>query len=152
MRNRLKMSSGFLTVEAAVVFPLMIICFAVFIYLVIFVYDRSMLVQDTYMLSVYAREEYRDHKDDFSRELEDSYEVIREEHPYLSIKDMNMKVEKHADRVGIKSSFIFVMPFGEIVPKWFPMIDMEYSCNKEMTILDPVTIMLISNDITRDNR
>ena len=70
-----KAKNGYMTVEATVVFPLMIFAFAILMYLVLFVYNRAVLGNDTALVSLYAAEEYHSDPDTFLAETEKHFSV-----------------------------------------------------------------------------
>lgn len=143
----IRKSKAYLTVEASIVFPLLIYAVLAFVYMVIFTHDKTLLKQDTSLVAVYALEEYRNSDKHFIDELSKKYAVIKEEHPYLAISDIDMSVSKKGNKLYVESYFIFQTPLNSLVPEWFPIKDRIYSVKSEITIADPVEIMFISKDL-----
>lgn len=147
MRN---LKAAFLTVEAAVIFPILIYVIAVFVYMVIYTYDKTMLSQDAYLMTIYSLEAYRNNEKDFLKEADSQFSIIKKEHPYMSISDMSMSITKKNNKITIKGEADFFAPFDSLVPDWFPIGNKEITAQKSISLADPVEIMLICSDLNRE--
>ena len=143
--------SAYMTVEASVVFPLMIFAFAIMIYLLVYSYDRSLLSADSAMMAVYATEGYRNDKETFLAEADKQFSLIKAERPYLSTTGLSMNVSKNKNRVIINSSIDLNIPVKNALGNMYDIYDLALSDSKEMTILDPASMMLITGDLTRND-
>lgn len=141
---------AFLTVEAAVIFPILIYAMAVFVYMVIFAYDKTMLSQDTYLMTIYSLEAYRNSSTDYLKEVDKQFSLIKKEHPYISINDISMSISKKNNKISLMGEVIFYAPFDSLVPDWFPIGNKEICSKKSISLADPVEIMLFCSDLTRE--
>ncbi len=141
--------TAYMTVEASVVFPLMIFAFGIMVYLLIHSYDRSLLSADSAMTAVYAADEYRNNKETFLKETDKHFSLIKAERPYLSTSDLSMSVSKISKRIIIESTVDFNIPIKNALGNMYEVYDLTLNDRKEMTILDPASMMLMTEDLTR---
>lgn len=144
-----ELADAYMTVEATVVFPLMIFAFAIFMYLIFFLYDRTLLCNDTQLMALYSAEYYNEDKDDFLDKSDSAFSLIKAERPYLSIGNMNMRISKHGTKIVVDSDVLFSIPIKSELGVFYKLNDIKISDRKEMTLLNPSSIMLISDDIMR---
>lgn len=149
MRNNMKIKDGYMTVEATIVFPILLFSFALFVYLIIYIYDKSLLEQDAYTMAVYGSEEYHNHSDVFLNNLDEKFIQIKNERPYLAYDDISVNVSKHGNFLSVKGYLLFHTPIGELVPMWFPQVYEAVSTEKKITVEDPVSIMMLTEDLSR---
>lgn len=149
MCNSIGKARGYMTVEATIVVPIVLFSYVLMMYMLIYIYDEILLNQDTMTMAVYASEEYYRNEKEFQEKLIPRFELFKSEHPYLSAGDFGMTVEKRKSRITVKASLTFYTPIGEIVGQWFPITTREIVSEKEMTIIDPVTLMLTTEDLLR---
>lgn len=146
---RVYLRSAYMTVEATIAVPIVLFSYVLLMYMLIYVYDKALLIQDTSAMSVYASEEYFKNEQEFEKNLTEKFNNMKEEHPYLSAGELDMSVSKKKSEVTIKSTITFYNPIGDIAGEWFHVSFREIRCEKKMTLLDPVNQMLITEDILR---
>lgn len=140
------MGEGYFTVEAAILFPLLMFVFLAFIYMAVYRYDRAMLFQDSCLMAEYAAEDYRTDQENYKEKLADRFQTVREERPYLALENLSMSVSKDKAWLTIKSSGDYLTPFGKSI-SWFEDEDETMECECSVTTADPVTIMLETKDL-----
>lgn len=147
MRNNIK-SDAYITVEATVVVTVIIFLFTFLIYMVIFSYNRTLLSQDTHLMSYYAKEESRSDKDNILKNMSQHFSVVYTERPYLSFTNMSMELSKKSNQIVIRSQGEFITPFtNDILELKSSAVDIKDE--SYISLSDPVTIMLKTKDITR---
>lgn len=80
---------GSMTVEATLLLPFVITLSMLLMYLTVYVYDRTLLVQDVNVLSVVAEEASLWGKTS-KQACENEYILMRKEHPFLSMNEVNL--------------------------------------------------------------
>ena len=145
-----KLNEAYMTVEATIVFPLMIFAFAICLYLVIFIYDKTILCNDTELMALYSAEYYGDDKEDFLKKADNAFSLIKAERPYLSIENYNVHISKYGSKIIIDSEALFSIPIKNELNVFYNLNDISLTDQKEVTILNPSSIMLISDDILRN--
>ena len=149
MRDHVKLRDGYMTVEAATVIPILLLSFVFMVYRVIYTYDKTLLSQDLYTMAVYGAEEYRNGSEDLAYKMEERFDLLRDERPYLAASDLTMAISKEKNKIIIAGSVYFHSPLDELVPKWFPLKGKTILGNREISSSDPVSNMLLSDDILR---
>ena len=144
-----KINDAYMTVEATAVFPLMIFAFVICLYLVIFLYDKTLLSNDTQLLALYSAEYYGDNREDFLERSNMAFSLIKNERPYLSLEKYNMRISKHGTSIFVDSEANFSIPIKGELGIFYRLNDISLVDRKEMTILNPSSIMLMSEDIIR---
>ena len=144
-----KINDAYMTVEATAVFPLMIFAFVICLYLVIFLYDKTLLSNDTQLLALYSAEYYGDNREDFLERSDMAFSLIKKERPYLSLEKYNMRISKHGTSIFVDSEAYFSIPIKGELGIFYRLNDISLVDRKEMTILNPSSIMLMSEDIIR---
>lgn len=140
-------AKAYMTVEAAVVIPMMLFIFVAMMYMLVFAYDSIILMQDTYMMTVYAKEEYMNDKDKLLQNMNERFSIVYEERPYLSFLNLSMNISKVKKIITINSSGTFFTPFGNNLFSLFDALDREINCTGEIILSDPAAIMLKTKDI-----
>ena len=138
-----------MTVEAATVIPVLLFSFVFMVYMVIYTYDKTLLSEDLYTMAVYGVEEYRNDSDNLAYKMEERFDLLRKERPYLAASDLKMTISKEKNKIIIEGSVFFHSPVDELVPKWFPLTGKTISGKREISTLDPVSNMLLGDDILR---
>ena len=129
---------------------LMIFAFAIFIYLIFFLYDRTLLCNDTQLMALYSAEYYNEDKDAFLDKSDSAFSLIKAERPYLSVENYNVHISKYGSKIIIDSESLFSIPIKNELNVFYNLNDISLTDQKEMTILNPSSIMLISDDILRN--
>ncbi len=136
-----------MTVEASVIVPLMIMSYVLFMYMIVHEYDRILICQDTYMMTVYACRDYMDDKKTCTQKADRRFDEIRRERAYLSLSELAMSLTKNKEHIRIEATGNFVTPFGEGGLGLFPSKDGTIEDGYEKSLWDPVSIMLTTKDL-----
>lgn len=83
---------GYFTAEAAVLLPVMLAAWVVLIYLVIFVYDKTLMIHDINAVAAMIRDEHSSDRDKVMTICEEAFAEIKNEHPYLAMSNLTMNV------------------------------------------------------------
>lgn len=146
MRDSIRMKA-YLTVEASIVMPLMILCFTVLMYMTVVVYNKILLVEDSYILLIYARELYRENPKELSDGISRIWEKAAEERPFLSIRNLDFTLKKKKNEIEIKESLEVDTIFDGENGSWFTDKDEKMTTKEKIYLSDPGDIMLISREI-----
>ncbi len=136
----MKRLKGSFTVEAVLLMPFLIIISIVFIYLLIFIYDRTLIVQDVNSLA--AKIKSSKDTDETLEICKKEYKVISEEHPYLALDDITLSVD-----AGQKESVITLS--GEWKVPVYSGFSQNITYRKTESHSDPVAIMLRTRGIIK---
>ena len=141
---------AYMTVEATVVFPVLLVSFLAMVYMVIFRYDRALVFQDSCMIAVYAKEFYLEDKDTFTEKTDGKIALFFDEHPYISLKNKNISYEKEDSELKIKFSSEFTTPFKGGIYSIFNIRDTVTEADVSVSVTDPVTVMRLTYDLMED--
>lgn len=136
------MKKGSFTVEAVILVPMLILLTFVFVYFSIFVYDKALMVNDVneIVMKVHDKKEYSGKS--INEICNEEFCVIRDEHPYLAIKNLEMYLEKE----GLSTKVIISGDWE--VPVWGDYFS-TVSASATINHLDPVMIMYTTENIER---
>ena len=87
---------------------------------------------------------------DFLKKADNAFSLIKAERPYLSIENYNVHISKYGSKIIIDSEALFSIPIKNELNVFYNLNDISLTDQKEMTILNPSSIMLISDDILRN--
>lgn len=134
----MKETNGYMTVEAVILIPFMILITMVMIYFIIFIYDRALIVSDVNSMVAVARNSGS--KKEALKVVGKLFEEIKDEHPYLSVEDIELcLISGIADiSIGIKGKWK--------LPVW-SRLEKEISYEKKVKFESPVDIMYMVNNI-----
>lgn len=134
----MKETSGYMTVEAVILIPFLILITMVMIYFTIFIYDRALIVADVNSMVVIARNSRS--KKEAVTDVSNLFEEIRDKHPYLSVEDIElcMKSDIADISIGIKGKWK--------LPLW-SQFEKEISYEKKVSFENPVDIMYMVDSI-----
>lgn len=127
-----KQKEGFMTAEAAVMFPFLIFVTATLIYLMIFIYDSILIHQDINSLV----SSIKCSKGDFYY----TYREIKEEHPYISTSEPDIELVKRGGTYSITISCRWIFPLAS-------NSDRLIKVSRDIKVLNPFEIMLYTEDI-----
>lgn len=137
----MKEAKGAFTVEAAILLPCLLLAAVVLIYLLVFVYDRVLMVQDVNVLADCAYNSQLFGAD--SDEIVDlTYKTICEEHPYLAIGKLTLIYEKRGGEVIVGLSGNWNVPVYSILNR-----EMKYE--RKVKAVSPVYVMRTASNIER---
>ena len=103
-------AKGSFTVEASILVPFLLAVCVVFIYLGIYTYDKTLMIQDINAVAAIIRDENAGNGKDVETLCEEAFYEIKKEHPYLSLTNISMNVSKKAGKVHIKLSGDWIFP------------------------------------------
>lgn len=132
-----KKAGGYLTVEAAVMFPVLIYATATLIFLLTFIYDSILALQDMNSLEASIKVSEQD--------FYYTYREIINDHPYISIASSGVSVslsEKNGKTI-LTLSCNWVFPLAESLNK--PII-----ITRELWINNPIKMMRKINGLMGD--
>ena len=139
-----------MTVEASIIIPLMMFAFVMMFYMLIHRYDRTLLCQDTFMMTVYACSDYKEDKESFTQKADLKFSEIKKERPYLSMKDLEMNLSKSGNTLKVWASGYFYTPFSETFVTLFSNKDGVIWDEYQKDLSDPVNIMYMTKDFSGD--
>ena len=136
----MKKLKGSFTVEAVFIMPFLIIISIVFIYLLIYIYDRTLIMQDVNSLA--AKIKSSKDTDNTLEICKKEYEVISKEHPYLALDEITLSVD-----AGLKESVITLS--GEWKVPIYSGFSQNITYQKTASHSAPVAIMLKTQGIKK---
>ena len=101
---------GSFTVEATILVPFLLAVCVVFVYLGIYAYDKTLMIQDVNAIVSLIRDENADDGKDVKTLCEKAFSEIKNEHPYLSTENLRMDVSVKGNKVSIRLSADWVFP------------------------------------------
>lgn len=132
---------GSFTVEACILVPFLLLVTVVFIYLGIYVFDKTLMEQDLDAAVSLIRDECMYEGEDASQILESYFRKMSTEHPYLAINNIKMSM----DRKGEGTVIIISGEWG--IPVLSEM-SRTIESKREMKNIDPVGVMLFTDSIS----
>ncbi|MCR4727253.1 MAG: pilus assembly protein [Lachnospiraceae bacterium] len=117
---------GMLTVEAAILVPIMMLLIFALVFLVIFHYDKAMVVQDVNAVIADIRA--------------GNDEVNLSNHPYLLMKNLKMEVKRGYSSLTVKVSGEWNNPVWQNIKR---VIEYE----ETVSLTDPIDVMRITEDL-----
>lgn len=129
-----KKAGGYFTVEAAVMFPVLIYATATLIFLLTFIYDSILALQDMNSLEASIKVSEQD--------FYYTYREIINDHPYISIASsgVNVSLSEKNGKTILTLSCNWVFPLAESLNK--PII-----ITREFSINNPIKIMREKNGL-----
>lgn len=140
-RNNEFCTAGFMTVEAAVLVPFLLVFYISFTYLLIFCYDRALLSQDAYSLAVCAKTSYFDDPDSMDRKMADKVSELIQMRPYVAASDMSVDVTKEGMEITVDCSVEFRNPLAGIFGVWPVYQNGTITASKKISVTNPVDVM-----------
>ena len=101
---------GSFTVEASVLVPVLLAITVVFVYLGIYAYDKTLMIQDVNAVAAMIRDENMIGRDDVISACRDAFAEIKEEHPYLAMTDLRLVVTVKGNNVHLRLTGDWNMP------------------------------------------
>lgn len=130
MKTQIKAS---MTVEASILLPFIIIVSIVIMYLGIYVYDRTMMVADVNTISNAITD--ADLYDSGIRGvMENEFNTIKEEHPYLSVENMELMIDDSGTGCVVGLSGDWILPI-------LPGYNRKLEYKKEVRFSSPIAVM-----------
>lgn len=131
---------GSFTVEACILVPFLLTVTVVFVYLGIYVFDKTLMEQDLDAAVSLIRDECMYEGEDASQILENYFRKVSNEHPYLAIDDMKMSMDKKGDGAVIIIGGEWGIPI-------LTGMDRAIEVKRELKNINPVEVMLFSDSI-----
>jgi len=136
----MKEDKGSFTVEAVILMPFLILLCTLSVYFAIYTYDRAMMVQDVNSVVAVLRE--RKSVSTLKKESQVIFREIENEHPYLSMQNIEIEAKKEGFSNVITIKGDFIIPFWSEYSR-----KMEFS--KEMYFVRPVQVMYETYEIRK---
>ncbi len=135
-----------MTVEATVVFTVMIYAFVLMVYICVFTYDKILVSQDAYSMTIYAKEEYLADSSNMLDEMDKKFSQLKEDRPYMVLQEYEMSVSKNKLDVIVNACAVALTPF---IDYGFGQSDKKSDINvkKSTKVINPADIMLLIRDI-----
>ncbi len=111
MKNEL---AGVFTVEAAVLVPLLLWVMVSLVYTCIFLYDRTMMIQDVNSIAVLIRDKGFIGEDSEKVVCGKAFIEISKNHPYIAMKDLVLSIDDRGSDTTVGMAGSFEMPLGKL--------------------------------------
>ena len=131
---------GSFTVEATILVPFLLAVCVVFVYMGIYAYDKTLMIQDANAIVSLIRDENADNGKDVKTLCEEAFSEIKNEHPYLSTENLRMDVSVKGNKVSIRLSADWVFPL-------YKGYNRTLSKEREIKRINPVEKMYLSEII-----
>lgn len=131
---------GSFTVEACILVPFLLLVTVVFIYLGIYVFDKTLMEQDLDAAVSLIRDECMYEGEDASLILESFFRKMSSEHPYLAISNMKMSMDKKGEGAVIIISGEWGIPV-------LSEMNRTIEVRREMKNIDPLGVMLFTDSV-----
>ncbi len=141
MLMRKRNLKGSLTVEASLLMPIILVITIILFYLVIYAYDRALMVQDVAYIAELAVSAEYSHRDSVERAAYNAYKTVKEEHPYLSVRNIELTVSLQGLNLCVSLRGEWVLPIVKGLNK-----QVCASCRKKL--LNPMDVIYLANDLT----
>ena len=106
----MKEVSGSYTVEASALVPFLLAVCVIFIYLGIYSYDKTLMIQDVNAIAAMIKDEKSAGDKDVITICEEAFSKIKKEHPYISTDNLRMDVSVKGNKVFIRLSAEWKFP------------------------------------------
>ena len=106
----MKRLSGSFTVEASILVPILMAVCVIFVYLGIYAYDKTLMIQDVNAITAIIRDENSLGGEDIGDVFEKAFSEIKAEHPYLAMNNLKMDYSVRGKKVHIELSGDFNAP------------------------------------------
>ncbi len=131
---------GSFTVEASVLVPFLLAVTVIFIYLGIYAYDKTLMIQDVNAVAAMVRDENSIGRDDVVAVCEGAFDEIKEEHPYLSMSNLKLVVT-------VKGSKVYLQLMGDWNMPLYKGYSRKMTQEREVKRINPVTKMYLTENI-----
>ena len=128
------------TVEASVLVPILIAVTVVFVYLGIYAYDKTLMIQDVNAIAAMIRDENMIGKDNVVSACEDAFAEIKKEHPYISMTQLRLAVTVKESKVHIQLTGDWNMPL-------YKGYSRKMTKERDVKIINPVNKMYLTEII-----
>lgn len=135
-----KLCLAYFTVEASLLIPFLFAVNLIFIYMFIFIYDCTLLSQETYYTCEKVRECLWEDNDPVN-EAERVLGQIKKESPFLSCNNLSMYYSKTGYKVTIDAETNIKIPVKNYINNWFNVSNMSIESSKYAYITKPQSIM-----------
>lgn len=135
----MKTCRGSMTVEAAILLPFVIIVSVMIMYFSVFVYDRTLMVSDVNTLTNVITDAPLYSKSARSV-CEEEFSTIRDEHPYLSMENINLLLSREDNSVVVGLSGDWIMPL-------YPGYSRQMQYKKEVRTSSPIPVMYLVKQV-----
>lgn len=134
---------GYFTVEAAVLMPFLLALTFLFTYSLIYIYNLTLLTQDTYYTCEKVREAILENEDP-QIEAGKVYSALKKESPYVSCENLSMKYSKSGYKIYVDSKAKFRIPIKSFLGRFFNPFNEKMNVEEYTYITKPQNIMRMS--------
>ena len=134
-------AKGSFTVEATILVPFLIAVCVVFVYLGIYAYDKTLMIQDVNGIAAMIRDENSGGGKDITALCEGAFSEIKKEHPYLSLDNLKLDVSAKGSKVCLRLSADWQFPL-------YRGYSRELCVEREVKRINPIEKMYLT-DIVR---
>ena len=133
---------GSFTVEASILIPFLLAVCVVFVYLGIYAYDKTLMIQDVNAIAAMIRDENSWGGKDVATLCEEAFSEIKKEHPYLSADNLRLDVSAKGSKVYLKLSADWKFPL-------YKGYSREMSKEREVKRINPVEKMYLTETVRK---
>jgi hypothetical protein len=109
MKNR-KYENGYFTLEAALIYPMVMILTVMMIFLAFYVYDRSVLDHSAYQAALIAASSHEDKNDEIMEKAKETAALLTDKRIF-ALKELNHGVSVDGGSVTVSYNCIVNMPY-----------------------------------------
>lgn len=142
-----KLKEGYLTLEAALIMPFVIAFYFFCIYALVYIYDLTLLSQDSYYICEKIREAVWE-KEDESQVAKTLLRRLKNESPYLAAGNLSMSYSKRGYKLIVDSDITLNVPINDYISNWFTIFRKDIISNKFTYCIKPQNIMRMSYVLT----
>ena len=138
----MKEVQGSFTVEASIMVPFLLAVCVVFVYLGIYAYDKTLMIQDVNAIAAMIRDENSGGGKDVTDLCEEAFSEIKKEHPYLSVENMRLDVSAKGNKIHLKLSADWKFPL-------YKGYSRELCTEREVKRINPVEKMYLTETVRK---
>ena len=139
MNKNKKRLKGFMTVEATILMPFMVLVTFLLFYMVLFIYNKTLLIQDVNALCAVGEANARLSSTDLTDIIEEKFAEMVKEHPYISARDFNLKIKREGVNMMIFVDYEYVVPV-------FSAFNRKVSFGKSIKTITPIYVLQVKRD------
>lgn len=125
---------GSLTVEAVILLPLLLGAFITVLYLGIYIYDKTLVIQDINSIASLIRDKRSFGEESVNTIVERAFKELKEEHPYIVLDNVSIKVKEKGKNTTITLKGDWEMPV-------YRMFKKSFAYEKKVKSIDPIATM-----------
>ena len=142
----MKYENAYMTVEASLIIPFMLLIFINFFYLLVYSYDRALLFGDSVHILTLAVRSYDNDEETLKEILNEKYENIKNTHPYLAGEGPEIDFEVKNNEIKVRAGFDFFNPLSGMMGIFFFEGENKIEVEISEKLLRPEEMMYITRD------